>query len=197
MAYEFTFDSMRQAVRDLTVVYRGKLGEQLTKLELGGWGNHPSSQQNPHGDHKDKMGLDKIEDYPIATEGEAQAGVQDDRYLIVSLLTQGVQETPVPPPVIRSPMKGIVDQASGTVKASEFTVFPYATNAGAFSQREHRFQRVESSSLVTVETITATHTDEIPIPGNLDSGVYFWQCRDSDDQGHVSAWSWPETIEVA
>lgn len=186
---------MRQGVRDGLALYRELLGETLTLLETNGWGEHVTTKSNPHEVHKDQLYLFLLNNYPIATPGEAQAGMNEDRYLVVSLLKEQVTKDLIDPPAVRAPVNGSYDPVAKEVVASEFTVFSNATHT--FKERSHRFQKVENGTVTEVETITVAHTGSVTLPSTVDQpGRYFWQCQDHTQDGTVSKWSWPLVIEV-
>lgn len=53
---------------------------------------HAASKLNPHDVTKDQVGLFNLENYPVATEQEARAGVANDRYMTPRRTTQLTQE---------------------------------------------------------------------------------------------------------
>lgn len=66
-------------------------------------GPHIQDKDNPHEVNKEQVGLDNVENYPVASLEEALAGVRTDRYLTPFLLKKVLEQygggiTPPPPP---------------------------------------------------------------------------------------------------
>lgn len=53
--------------------------------------DHIDNRKNPHGINKQKLGLGKLENFPIATDEEALAGEVKDRYLTPAKLKKVFQ----------------------------------------------------------------------------------------------------------
>jgi hypothetical protein len=69
-----------------------RVKEAITQLVGTAFGNHASSQMNPHNVSKTQVGLNNVENYLISTQQEAIDGTATDRYMTPLRTTQLVRQ---------------------------------------------------------------------------------------------------------
>lgn len=203
---DVNIDEGRQGVRDKTREFRIVALTKIEQAEVGlleaRW--HRDSVNNPHGDHKDKMGLDLVENFPLATDDELEDGVSGERYLTVDMLGRALEAHKpaddvnllIGKPTVLSPTEG----ATGVprVPVIEATSFTFNDQVDlTFERREYEVDLAGGDFTAPLFSWRETHDGGSTLPGLLDYlGDYQIRVRDRVTEGTYSDWSTPVTFKV-
>lgn len=195
MSLDYETRAVRQAVRDGVSHYRTQLVEQLDAADLSEWLAHRTRTDNPHQTTRHQVGLDQLQNYPIADGVQVETGVSETHYIQVAHLLVAVdrdafvQVSQVRPPKSLNPEQFLTNET-----LVEMSAAPFASTEAAlvFLEREYRFTGggVELTHTASTEDVASLDITQ------LSSGVYLWQCRDRTTTGVVSPWSYPAWVGI-
>lgn len=195
--------AVRQGLRLSLEAYRHDVATFLTPQGTTPWADHVTDTDNPHNVNKHDVLLGWVEDYRIAGPVEAQAGLRDDLYLLLTLLPDLVSDLPKvgDPPSIRTPtamVQAVPDTPPEGALVITMTASPYAyrdsSPVGSFVEREYRVVSLSTDTPRT-ETLHVQNWESVDLPLEVGAPpVWLWQCRDHDSDGNVSNWSFPEFV---
>jgi hypothetical protein len=156
---------------------------------------HQYDLNNPHNDNLKSVGLDKVEDLPIATYLEATLGELESAYIVPAHLpliaANYVGTEPLNirlrKPIPISPI-GTADRFNPRFEAKPFA---YNPEKGTLTKVQRVFQIDRSNGDFTNPLFElATPEDFIELPSDLSSnGSFKWRCKDIDNEAEESDWS--------
>lgn len=196
-----SYEIVKQHGLDYELIHRRIISTRFdeVKASLEEGLAHIQAQGNPHSVDLVQAGLDKLNNYAIASQRGAIEVPSSEEYVdlyaavqFVSNMYDSIAGTPIPSP--ESPLAGA--EAANVTPTLTAGVY---SNAWSENRSTREFQVIETGGdWETPVWEGDQNSDSIVVGEVLDpEKSYLWRCRDVPENGYPSYWSIPEAFTVS
>lgn len=196
-----------QEVRDALGRMRTKLKSHLDHAfdQIVEQQAHTRISTNPHNTTKDQVALGKVENYPVVTVQELNAGDRTDRYMTPESLSVAwdIHATTLTPistiraPLHLTPVDGAVEiSVTPTLSATSFAYDD--TLSLTLGKREYQVDVTAGDFSTPIHIGESASDRPYTVPGGdlLSGQPVKWRCRDVSTDGTVGGWSTPTEFKT-